>query len=408
MDGGDKVAKTGNKQINFKTCEVEQDFEYMNGATLDDIEQRIKNMGVETYCLVTHDKDKKEDGSPRAPHFHAVLTFGKTAKELNYIARNMGVAPQYVQKIKKTTLEAQVYLCHANAPQKYQYPVSDVRSNLDYPALVAKWRAKKENKSKIDVLVAKIRTGEVREYNLTANCDIETYSKNRTTIENALRWFRMDKMTNKNREIQVLFFEGATGTGKTTYAKRYCESQDLSFCVSSSSNDPMQDYKGEDVLILDDIRDDSFKYHDFLKLLDNHTGSTTQSRYNNKAFIGDTIIITTAKPLRDWYANITEDKKQFYRRITSHFVFEHDYITVFAVDYKGEEKRVGRVKNILEMPLQETARRTLDAMKAMGMEFEPEDEKELNSKIDKMPNMPLLEAIENNGYEDENGNFVPF
>lgn len=397
------------KSKTFKTCEVEQDFEYMEGATLDDIEERIQRLGVVSYCLVEHDKDKKDDGSPRAPHFHAILTFGKTPKAVTTISTAIGVEPQYVNKIKTTTTSAQVYLCHVNAPNKYQYSVSDVRANFDYASLVEKWKAKQKQKSTLEQIVDRIQRGEIREYNLTEYVDTITYAKNRTLLENALRWFRMARMTNKDRHINVLFFEGETGTGKTTYAKRYCENQKFSYCISSSSNDPMQDYKGEDVLILDDIRDDSFKYHDFLKLLDNHTSSTTQSRYNNKAFIGETIIITTAKPLVEWYVNIKEDKKQFYRRLTSHFVFGFDKITIFDVDDKGNESQIARVDNVLRMPLKVTARKTFDVMRAMGIEFNSDLEQSVDDTINDMPDdMPLLDAIENNGYTDENGNFVPF
>lgn len=397
------------KAKTFKTCEVEQDMQYMNGATLDEIEQRILRLGVVSYCLVLHDKDKKDDGTPRAPHFHAVLTFGSVPKSVTTIAAALGVAPQYVNKIKTTTLSAQVYLCHANAPQKYQYSVSEVRSNLDYSALVEKWKIKQKQKSTLDQIIDRIERGEIREYNLTENVDTITYAKNRTLIENALRWYRMDRMTKKDRHINVLFFEGETGTGKTTYAKKYCENQKYSYCISSSSNDPMQDYKGEDVLILDDIRDDSFKYHDFLKLLDNHTSSTTQSRYNNKAFIGETIIITTAKPLAEWYSNVNEDKRQFYRRLTSHFVFKHDKITIYDVDEKGNETQVAKVDNVLLLPLKVTAQKTFDVMRALGMELSPEVSETVDKKVNEMPSdTPLLDAIEQGGYTDEKGEFVPF
>lgn len=400
---------TKSKVKTFKTCEVEQDMQYMFGATLDDIEERIQRLGVVSYCLVLHDKDKKEDGTPRAPHFHAVLTFGNSPKAVTTIARALGVLPQYVNKIKTTTLSAQVYLCHRNAPAKYQYSVSDVRSNIDYQALVSKWEKKQEVKQGIDAVIARIASGEIREYNLTEWVDTEMYSKNRTMIENALRWYRMKVMTDKNRAIQVLFFEGETGTGKTTYAKRYCENSRKSYAISSSSNDPMQDYQGEDVLILDDIRDDSFKYHDFLKLLDNHTKSTTQSRYNNKAFIGDTIIITTAKPLDEWYSGIGEDKRQFYRRLTSRFVFTRAYITIYDIDEKGNQTQVGKAENVLLQPLEKSAKKTLDILGVMGIELSQETLKTVAEAVSEMPKeLPLIDAINNGGYEDNNGNFVPF
>jgi hypothetical protein len=68
----------------------------------------------------------------------------------------------------------------------------------------------------------------------------------------------------------------------------------------------MQDYASQKCLILDDLRDDCFSYSSFMRLLSTYTGTSVKSRYKNKAFTGDTIIISSYCPLSEYYK---EDEK---------------------------------------------------------------------------------------------------
>ena len=76
-----------------------------------------------------------------------------------------------------------------------------------------------------------------------------------------------------DRDIQVVFVYGKTGTAKTTYAKKLFDSLGYDFCVSSSSNDPFDNYLGQRGMLLDDLRDETFSFEDMLKITDNHTQS---------------------------------------------------------------------------------------------------------------------------------------
>ncbi len=189
-------------------------------------------------------------------------------------------------------------------------------------------------------------------------------------------------MTNADRNIHVMIFTGDTGTYKTTYAKQYCRNLKKSFCVSSSSNDPMQDYKGEDVLILDDIRDTTFRFHDFLKVLDNHTNSSIASRYSNKAFIGDTIIITSSQKLSQWYYDEKkEDKEQLYRRITIQMQFTKDTITCFEYNEVAHKYVLqGTIPNVNNFTPQQGKSLLKDTLKAMGVTLSDE----ITSKLDNL------------------------
>ena len=162
--------------------------------------------------------------------------------------------------------------------------------------------------------------GEIREYNFATAIEPEVFAKRKTQLYNALEQFRMKTALDKTRHIEVIICQGPGGCGKTTYVKEICKAQGKSLAVSSGSNDPWQDYHGEDVMLLDELRSDVFSLSDLLKILDNHTKSTSRSRYSNKLFLGDTIFITTNEEWQDWYKDADEVERNALKRRVSKFL----------------------------------------------------------------------------------------
>ena len=147
------------------------------------------------------------------------------------------------------------------------------------------------------------------------------------------------------------------------------ESLEYDYCISSSSNDPFQDYKGQNAIILDDLRDKAFEFEDLLKILDNNTASSVRSRFANKVFNGKMIVITTTVPLWYWYSHLRTNSNdtllQLYRRISCYVVVTHEEITVFEdIGTDGRPKGLGSVfKNELACrPKQEKQKTDFKAM----------------------------------------------
>ena len=140
-----------------------------------------------------------------------------------------------------------------------------------------------------------------------------------------------------DRKIDVMFIYGKTGTGKTYYAKKFAKAKGYDVCVSSSMNDSFQDYLGQKCMILDDLRDTAFEFADLLKILDNNTNSSVKSRFSNKVFNGELIIITSSVPLSFWYRELQYNKNdslmQLYRRITCYVEITPNFVQVY--DCKG-------------------------------------------------------------------------
>ena len=126
-----------------------------------------------------------------------------------------------------------------------------------------------------------------------------------------------------------MMIQGGAGSGKSSLAQEFCEANNMSYYVTSTGNHAFDDYKGEEVIILDDCRDSSYRLNELLKMLDNNTRCDIQARYHNKNLCAvKLIIITTSKHLNTWYkaesSNYDKDEQleQLYRRIRVDLFFE--------------------------------------------------------------------------------------
>ena len=157
--------------------------------------------------------------------------------------------------------------------------------------------------------------------------------------------------TKGERNMKCFFLTGDSGTGKTTFAKQYCKDNHLSFFVSSGSNDPLDGYDGQDVIILDDLRPSVYGLSDLLKLLDNNTASTVKSRFYNKFISCSHIFITTTLSIDSFFRNVfseePETSVQLKRRCESLMEFHHDFMDFYIYDKnKRDYVHAGKMENI--------------------------------------------------------------
>lgn len=367
------INQTQNKT--FRTCEVMQYFSHYD-TDFNGLIERIEKMEhLKTYCAVVHDKDKKSDGSPKDPHFHVVLTFS-SPKGLPTIAKELNVEPQYVNKIKTTTKSAQLYLVHHNDPRKFQYPATDVRANFDYVNLIDD-TPKRIN---LDAVLGQIDAGTIKPYNLCESVDIATYSKHKVVFDRAFRYYQ-EKHKGVDREMECMYICGGSGTGKTTYAKMVAAQKGYRCYVSAGGKNPLDDYAGEECIILDDIRGSVFPLADFLKLTDNNTDSLVGCRYYNKSIAYCKLLIcTSVQSLQTLYDGVTcdhkEPLKQLYRRFQGGIIeMEDSSMTFYAPEGEGI-KPVLKTKNPVKAMFDPVeAKKNVEALvKALGLEIIADDD----------------------------------
>lgn len=314
-----------------KHCEVVSNVEYLK-VDIQDVIRSKKS--IKQWAYILHDKDDTK------PHYHIYLNFGKTSVEFADVANWFGLTENFVSEVKGRKVDMLEYLTHSNAGQehKHRYSPKEVIANFDFESEIAV--------SKILGNFEQFSYAQQLEY--VNSLSIEEKTKAHTKLDKLWKLHCQCLVLNPDRNIDVMFIHGKGGTGKTYYAKKLLAKMGYDYCVSSSSNDPFQDYMGQKAIILDDLRDKAFEFEDLLKLLDNNTASSVKSRFSNKVFNGKMIVITSTVPLSFWYKEYQYSKNdtllQLYRRITSYVVVSEHFVEVFKeIDERGRPSGLPRV-----------------------------------------------------------------
>lgn len=319
-----------------RMCEIVQQIKYIDINFLKSV--LVDKSSIKDYAYIIHDKDVDTE-----PHIHLAIRL-KDSYDTKYISSWFNVPEQYINKVKGRWSDMLKYLTHENAPEKFQYSEAEVFSNFDFAIEKNKTGS---NQRKEDI-INKIVTGDIREFNYWQHISAIEYDKYRKSIDNAFK-FRLDLIKGVERDMECVFITGDSGTGKSTYAKQIAKNKGYSVYVSSGSNDILDDYKGQDCIILDDLRPSCIGLSDLLKMLDNHTSSTIKSRYKNKVLECKMIIITTTLNIDSFFNNVFSDEKetsiQLKRRCKTRLRFTMEYI------YMSVWQEKSRVYS-KEMPIQ--------------------------------------------------------
>lgn len=337
--------------------EIVQQLEHL-GPNVDvkrfiEVVKSIKH--IKKYALIVHDKDVDNKFEPVAPHIHCVVVLdnANNMKTVSgwFLEKNVNVNEFNIEFAKGRLMHMLAYLTHENAPEKHQYSDGEVVSNFEW-----KKEAEKIQYADLENVISMIEEGRIREYNKTDFINIHMMVNNQLQLKRAFEW-REQKRISEIRKgggdmaIDVVYIEGESGAGKSTYAKMLCEEKGYSYCVSSSANDPLQDYAGQDALILDDLRGTTMTASDLLKLLDNHTRSSVRSRYNNKwLYECKLIIITSVFSLKEFFESLKGNEKepieQLKRRCETRIKMTKDRIVLYSYNPKTMEyEALDSVKN---------------------------------------------------------------
>ena len=102
--------------------------------------------------------------------------------------------------------------------------------------------------------------------------------------------------------------------------------QDWTVCGCAASN-PLDDYDGSEILVMDDLRGIAMTASDWLKLLDPDRVNAISARYKNKKVACRAVIINSERPALEFFYYLkgaggdrAEAMDQFFRRLTAHVV----------------------------------------------------------------------------------------
>lgn len=336
--------------------------------------ERLEAFGckVESAYAIIHDKDEQDawnevtrryDRVPKERHIHAVFRFAdrKSSAPLEQLAGFLGVEPQYVEKPKagRYAFDNMLsYLVHAKYRDKYQYPAEEVATlrGKDYMDIHAERRevwargaatvkTKNANES-ADYLRDLILEGLVsKEQVMLTDVLFTVYSRHKTMMDEAFNAYGQRrayqaaaKLRNGDFHTTVVFIWGESGAGKTYFAREFMEAtlRAANTCGESwrvyraATANPLDDWHGEEVIFLDDLRGSAMEANDWLLLLDPYNASPARARYSNKQEVAPRLIVLTATIPPDQYffytrnkGNVDEALDQFIRRLAATVKVRH-------------------------------------------------------------------------------------
>lgn len=332
--------------------ELFDDWQVNKAIIFEEIYRRLKaleseKVKLECIALIVHYLDKNDLNEFIFPHIHL---YGKYSdkRTLTRIAKALGIKLQYIEfpKDKNRYFEENqlAYLTHAQQPDKYQYPTHEVETfgTFDYSNFILSNAKKFEKQSatikrkktdeSLDLINQQILKGELFLEDILADDDLFLlYSNHKLQFKQAfdsyaerLAFKNLKDLTTGKYKMTVMYFQGKSSLGKSYLARtiaqkvrEYAEENKFkSRIYSASSSNPFDDYYGEDIILLDDIRPDSLRKADWLKLLDPINTSRMSARFTNKQVVPRLILITNTQ-LPEQFFNIFKDEAldQYIRRI---------------------------------------------------------------------------------------------
>lgn len=325
--------------------------------------RRIKTIpNIDKIAWIVHDKDANKKGEKVAPHIHMGFTLTKRTT-ISRLSKILNDRPQQItcftkrgQSIANSTKNLMGYLIHhtkeAKQQGKHQYDPSEVQANFDYPSYVEQTEEIKSTAAILDEYanenisrdaaenLLKIQGGAVLARNVKNLDQLDTY----LLEEKCKRWVK--KKEKKGDMIMVSWLSGFAGTGKTSFARHFAEKRRLSYFVTTSQNDPFQGYRGEQVLIFDEVRPNTITYADLLQICDPYLyRKNLTARYHNPPFQSDFIFLTSVYDPLEFYNGMSNIKgkidtfEQLNRRIGMKLEFSYEQITQYVYDIDPKKNR---------------------------------------------------------------------
>ena len=281
------------------------------------------------YYLIEH------NANPQNKHWHLVIEFPD-----NSVCKFSTVKNKFpygdIETCKYGVKNCVQYLVHLNNPEKYQYSWDEVISNSN-KLETYKIEGKRTKKIKIDYIINQILAGNIKEYEIADKIEGELYTLYGNRIKRAFEYKNEESVIINDRNMQVFVLQGPPRVGKTSFCKAWAKKHHKSICLSSTGKHAADEYRGQEVFVLDDYNYNATPIDDMKKLLDPHNNTGIAARYHNKMFQNvDTFFICTNTPISKWYKDeSSDDREAFFKRISYVLDFENmssDYVATYTVN----------------------------------------------------------------------------
>ena len=285
----------------------------------------VKGHTLYQWAIIEHDRDVDIKGKPVKPHFHVALVFNRrilvsvAAKAFHTSSEHFEIFTKRGTSTKMAAINVMLYLCHRtkNSAKKHQYDLNTVTANFNYVRYVENVQSNYDGFQLLDQVSGGLLSYEKAKDILRSKGAkvFLQFSKKLDDIKDDLDkqnykgWVKVKKQEGK--PLKTVWLSGPSGLGKTRYAVDFARVNTLPYFITSGWRDPFENYNGQKVLILDEIRPHSVNYQDLLQLLDPYNFEKMLSaRYHNVLFRSDVIIVTSVYSPLDFYKELkVSDKK---------------------------------------------------------------------------------------------------
>lgn len=120
--------ETQTKYINVIIMSKSIDLKLMHDL-VEDLKER-----ADTYAMILHDRDIKENGEVKTKHLHIIYELKSRTRlstEIRYLNKTFAININAITiEVNKSFVGSLQYLIHKNDINKYQYSISDIYTNI--------------------------------------------------------------------------------------------------------------------------------------------------------------------------------------------------------------------------------------------------------------------------------------
>lgn len=320
-----------------------------------------KYKSISEWAYIIHDRDRKEDGSGKPPHFHIVLRIPRSPTSVKNVAAWFGIPENFVNvpKGRGAFMDCVMYLNHEYAPDKTRYLDEAVKANFDWRSAVSEYLVQKERSfrrgsrnEKVDEWLELLDKGDVTLSDLRA--------------EDPVLYFRNFPVLNRTRNAYLrtipapacrinLLITGNAGYGKSlasrALARQFYKAEKLEdpeiFFEVGDGKVSFEGYQGQPVIIWNDARPQTLlqmlvSRDNLFNVFDCYPSNRRQNvKYDSIALNNRYNIINTVMPWEEFIRGLageyttwdgrsfhSEDVTQSYRRFPAIIPLQPEYYDV--------------------------------------------------------------------------------
>lgn len=188
----------------MKKNERSRNFALVTYLSPEEVERYCKLPHVKNYAWILHDKDVKEDGTPKEPHIHLVVVY-HNARTLSAVRSDFSEYKQNTMSEYCIDLEgAYDYLTHRRNPEKAQYSNDLVHTNVGY--FRGDYSSSEDNTAYclvMDIIAGKSRLELLRKYGRDYAINRAQYYGLATEIMREEEYVHNDELTLKDFENET-------------------------------------------------------------------------------------------------------------------------------------------------------------------------------------------------------------